>query len=226
MSARGFDDASRLRPCGRGAYEPGGGANIRSSMDALLGVELVEIALTGPIDEHVADIVCDGFLKATQRKQASVLFFIHSSGGSVAAGKRILDAMKVYRKVVGGGVHTHVAVHAMSMAAVIFLCGNYRTMCKTATLMLHQVSIRDTVACSRTATDSASTSAHHTKLNLELFELVASRSGVSMDKLRELAFAQDWYVYAEDAERCKMVDGILDCSPYTLIQLSCKLDTH
>ncbi|KAK3243015.1 hypothetical protein CYMTET_41021 [Cymbomonas tetramitiformis] len=218
--------ATRPKNIDQNVQGSAGGAKIRSNMDSLLGAELVEISLTGPIDEIAADIVCDGFFKATRRKQASVMFFIHSTGGSVAAGKRILDAMRVYRKVVHGGVHTHVAVQAMSMAAVLFLYGDYRTMCKTATLMLHQVSIRDTVTCSRTATDSASSSAYHTKLNSELFEIVASRCLLTMEDLRRQAFAQDWYVCAEDAVKSKMVECVLDCSPYTTIQLSCKLDIH
>lgn len=132
--------------------------------------------------------------------------------------------MKVYKKVVRGGVHTHVAVQAMSMAAVIFLCGDYRTMCATAVLMVHQVSSRDTVDCPRTATDAASTSAHHTKLNAELFSIVESRSKMSLSDLRSRAFAQDWYIYNDDAIRYGMVERVLECSPHAVIQLNCKLD--
>eukprot|EP00854_Cymbomonas_tetramitiformis_P000140 gene140-233_t len=201
------------------------GTSVRNSVTNFTELECLELNLVGRVDDDSATILCRGIYRAIANKQPFIMFYIHSPGGLVAAGKRIIDAMNVYRSVVDGGyIHTHVAVEAKSMAAVIFLCGNVRTMCTSAILMIHQVSMIDAIPCKKTATGSAATSNYHTHLNLELFHLIADRCTLSMEVLQSKAFAQDWYVYSAEAKNLNMVQKVTERSPFVFIEAQCKVD--
>ncbi|KAK3246097.1 hypothetical protein CYMTET_44318 [Cymbomonas tetramitiformis] len=200
------------------------GTHVRSSLAHRPQTECLELHLVGRVDDESANVLCEGLTRATHLKQPVILLYIHSPGGFVAAGKRIIDAMNVYRAVTKGSIHTHVAVEAKSMAAVLFLCGDVRTMCTQATLMLHQVSMTDVVACKKTATDTAATSAYHTHLNLELFRLIADRCETDVEGLKRKAYAQDWYIYATEAASLKMAHKIVQRSPYMTLEVVYKID--
>lgn len=64
--------------------------------------------------------------------------FINSYGGEVAEGWAIYNALKRHK----AKVHTYVDGFACSIASVIFMAGDIRTMSETSLLMIHQPSIR------------------------------------------------------------------------------------
>lgn len=63
---------------------------------------------------------------------------INSYGGEVAEGWAIYNALKRHK----AKVHTYVDGFACSIASVIFMAGDIRTMSETSLLMIHQPSIR------------------------------------------------------------------------------------
>eukprot|EP00854_Cymbomonas_tetramitiformis_P012961 gene12961-15324_t len=200
------------------------GSYVRTVLANRPETEFYELHLIGPIDEDLANIICNGIFCAINKMQKMLLLHIHSSGGYVASGKRIIDTMKVYSSLTKGKIHTHVAVEAKSMAAVIFLCGDYRTMCTSATLMIHQVSMTDVISCKKTATSSAATSAYHTHLNQELFNLICNRCQMDFKTLTQKANAQDWYIYADEAKCLDMTNDVVNRSPFVILETTYNID--
>lgn len=93
------------------------------------------IRITGEISEETSERFAQN-LHQVAETPGEIVVIIHSDGGCIEDGFRIIDAISVAR-LKGCPIHTVVAGKAYSMAAYIACCGDKRTAYPHARLMFH-----------------------------------------------------------------------------------------
>lgn len=93
------------------------------------------IRLTGEISEETSEKFIQN-LHSVAETPGEIVVIIHSDGGGLEDGFRIIDAMSV-AKIKGCPIHTVVAGKAYSMGAYIACCGDRRTAYEHARIMFH-----------------------------------------------------------------------------------------
>ncbi len=175
-----------------------------ASMDVFSRLMMDRIIFMGvPIYDDVANIIQAQllFLESADAKR-DIQIYINSPGGSVYAGLGIFDTMQY--------VTPDVATICMGMAAsmgAILLCAGHkgkRSALKHSRVMIHQ----PLGGVQGQAVDIEITAREILKLKEELNQILAERTGQSIDKVHKDS-DRDYWMKAEEARDYGMVDEVL-----------------
>ena len=155
------------------------------------------------VDDYIANIIQAQllFLESTDPGK-DIQIYINSPGGSVYAGLGIYDTMQYIRP----DVSTICTGMAASMGAVL-LCGGAagkRTGLKHSRVMIHQ----PLGGARGQASDIEITAREIQKLKTELYNIIATHSGQTYDKVWEDS-DRDYWMIAEEAKAYGMIDEVL-----------------
>jgi len=162
------------------------------------------IFLGTPIDDYVANIIQAQllFLESADAKK-DIQIYINSPGGSVYAGLGIYDTMQY----ISSDVATICTGMAASMSAVL-LCASAngkRTGLKHSRILIHQ----PMGGAEGQASDIEITAREIQKLKKELYEIIATHSGQTFQKIWKDA-DRDYWMTAEEALKYGMIDEVLN----------------
>jgi ATP-dependent Clp protease protease subunit len=135
-----------------------------------------------------------------------IQIYMNSPGGSVYAGLGIYDTMQYIQP----DVATICTGMAASMGAVLMCAGaqGKRSALKHARVMIHQ----PLGGASGQASDIEITAKEIQKLKKELYDIIASHSGQTYDKVWGDS-DRDYWMTAEEAKEYGMVDEVLTRNP-------------
>lgn len=175
-----------------------------AQMDVFSRLMMDRIIFLGTgINDQVANIVQAQllFLESADAKK-DIQIYMNSPGGSVYAGLGIYDTMQV----VAPDVATICTGIAASMGAVLLCAGakGKRSALKHSRVMIHQ----PMGGAQGQASDMEITLQEILKLKKELYEIIASHSGQSFDKV-EHDSDRDYWMTSEEAKPYGMIDEVL-----------------
>lgn len=174
------------------------------AMDVFSRLMMDRIIFLGTaIDDYIANIVQAQllFLESVDAKK-DIQIYLNSPGGSVYAGLGIYDTMQIVQP----NVATICTGMAASMAAVLLCAGEAgkRTALKHARVMIHQ----PLGGAQGQASDIEITAREILKLKKELYEIIASHSGQSFEKVEQDS-DRDYWMIASEAKEYGMIDEVL-----------------
>lgn len=162
------------------------------------------IFLGSGIYDQVANIINAQllFLESSDPKK-DIQIYLNSPGGSVYAGLGIYDTMQY----ISPDVATICTGMAASMGAVLMCAGTKgkRTALKHARIMIHQ----PLGGAEGQASDIEITAREIAKLKKELYEIIASHSGQTYEKVWADS-DRDYWMTAEEAKAYGMIDEVLE----------------
>jgi len=162
------------------------------------------IFLGTEIDDYIANIIQAQllFLESTDSKK-DIQIYINSPGGSVYAGLGIYDTMQY----INPDVATICTGMAASMGAVLLCAGaaGKRTGLKHSRVMIHQ----PLGGARGQAADIEITAREIQKLKKELYDIIATHSGQTYDKVWEDS-DRDYWMIAQEAKEYGMIDEVLE----------------
>lgn len=173
-------------------------------MDVFSRLMMDRIIFLGvPISDDVANIIQAQllFLDSTDSK-ADIQLYINSPGGSVYAGLGIYDTMQL----VNSDVATICTGLAASMASVLLTAGakGKRSALPHSRVMIHQ----PIGGAEGQASDIEITAREILKLKKELYEIISTHTGKSIEKIEKDA-DRDYWMTAKEAKKYGMIDEIL-----------------
>lgn len=176
-----------------------------AQMDVFSRLMMDRIIFLGTgINDQVANIVNAQllFLESVDPKK-DIQIYLNSPGGSVYAGLGIYDCMQY----ISPDVATICTGIAASMGAVLMCAGTKgkRTALKHARVMIHQ----PLGGAEGQASDIEITAREIAKLKKELYEIIASHSGQTYDKVWADS-DRDYWMTAEEAKTYGMIDEVLE----------------
>jgi ATP-dependent Clp protease, protease subunit len=161
------------------------------------------VFVTGPIDDHMANLVVAQllFLEAEDPKK-DIFMYINSPGGSVSAGLGIVDTMNHIKP----DVSTTCVGLAASMGSIILSQGakGKRNVLTNAEVMIHQ----PWGGAQGQASDIEITARHILKTREQLNKMLAKASGKPLDQIQKDT-DRDFFMNAEEAKKYGIVDNIL-----------------
>lgn len=175
-----------------------------ASMDIFSRLMMDRIIFLGvPINDYVSNIVQGQllFLESVDPKK-DIQIYINSPGGSVYAGLGIYDTMQY----ITPNVATICTGIAASMAAVLMCAGEKgkRTGLKHSRVMIHQ----PLGGAEGQASDIEITAREIQKLKKELYDIIASHSGQTYEKVWADS-DRDYWMTAQEAKDYGMIDEVL-----------------
>jgi ATP-dependent Clp protease protease subunit len=179
-----------------------------AQMDVFSRLMMDRIIFLGTgIDDHVANIIQAQllFLESADAHK-DIQIYLNSPGGSVYAGLGIYDTMQY----INPDVATICTGMAASMGAVLLCAGaaGKRTALKHSRVMIHQ----PLGGAQGQASDIEITAREIQKLKKELYEIIATHSNQSFEKVWEDS-DRDYWMTAEEAKAYGMVDEVLVRNP-------------
>lgn len=175
-----------------------------AQMDVFSRLMMDRIIFLGvPIIDDVANIIQAQllFLESSDSKK-DIQIYLNTPGGSVYAGLGIYDTMQY----IGPDVATICTGMAASMGAVILCAGTpkKRTALPHSRVLIHQ----PMGGASGQASDIQITAREILKLRNELYEIIASHSGQTFEKI-EKDSDRDYWMTAQEALEYGMIDEVL-----------------
>ncbi|WP_149274779.1 ATP-dependent Clp endopeptidase proteolytic subunit ClpP [Pareuzebyella sediminis] len=174
------------------------------AMDVFSRLMMDRIIFLGTgITEQVANIVQAQLLfLASTDSSKDIQIYINSPGGSVYAGLGIYDTMQF----IAPDVATICTGMAASMGAVLLCAGEKgkRSGLTHSRVMIHQ----PMGGAQGQASDIEITAREILKLKQELYEIIASHSGQTIEKVNEDS-DRDYWMKAEEALKYGMIDELL-----------------
>ena len=175
-----------------------------ASMDVFSRLMMDRIIFLGVgINDYVANVIQAQllFLESADAKK-DIQIYINSPGGSVYAGLGIYDTMQY----INPDVATICTGMAASMGAVLMCAGaaGKRTALKHARIMIHQ----PMGGADGQASDIEITAREIQKLKKELYEIIATHSGQTYEKVWKDS-DRDYWMTAEESKEYGMIDEIL-----------------
>ncbi len=159
------------------------------------------------INDEVANIVTAQllFMESTDRTR-DIQMYINSPGGSVYAGLGMYDTMQF----ITPDIATICTGMAASMGAVLMCAGakGKRTALKHSRIMMHQPS----AGAGGQASDIEITVNEVRKLKKELYEILASHTGQTVDKVAADC-DRDYWMTSTEAKEYGLVDEVLFTNP-------------
>jgi ATP-dependent Clp protease protease subunit len=179
-----------------------------TQMDVFSRLMMDRIIFLGTgIDDYVANIINAQllFLESVDAKK-DIQIYLNSPGGSVYAGLGIYDTMQYIKP----DVATICTGMAASMGAVLMCAGTQgkRSALKHSRVMIHQ----PLGGAQGQASDIEITAREIQKLKKELYEIIATHSNQSFEKVWEDS-DRDYWMTAEAAKAYGMVDEVLVRNP-------------
>ena len=129
-----------------------------------------------------------------------ITMYINSPGGEVYSGLSIYDTMHIIKSP----VKTICVGLAASMASILLAAGKERYALPHSRIMIHQ----PLGGVKGQASDIVITAKEITKLKDELNQILATKTGQSLDKIT-IDTERDYYMTAEEAEEDGMIDEII-----------------
>ncbi len=161
------------------------------------------IFLSGPIDDHVANIVIAQllFLQSEDSKK-DISLYINSPGGSISAGLAIIDAMNYIKN----DITTVCVGMAASMGAVILSAGKKgkRFILPNAEVMIHQPH----GGVEGQASDIEISAKRIIKSRETLNKMLSKNTGQPLARVEKDA-DRDFFMSAEEAKKYGVIDKIL-----------------
>ncbi len=161
------------------------------------------IFLSGPIDDHVANIVIAQllFLQSEDSKK-DISLYINSPGGSTSSGLAIIDAMNYVKN----DITTVCVGMAASMGAVILSAGKKgkRFILPNAEVMIHQPH----GGAEGQASDIEIGAKRIIKIRETLNKILAKNTGQPLSRVEKDA-DRDFFMTAEEAKKYGVIDKIL-----------------
>ena len=161
------------------------------------------IFLGYPVNDEVANIITAQllFLESTDRTR-DIQLYINSPGGGVYAGLGLYDTMQF----VSPDIATICTGMAASMAAVLMCAGapGKRSALKHARIMMHQPS----GGAQGQASDVEITVNEVRKVKQELYEILSTHTGQTMEKVTKDS-NRDFWMTASEAKDYGLVDEVL-----------------
>jgi ATP-dependent Clp protease protease subunit len=161
------------------------------------------IFLGYPVNDEVANIITAQllFLESTDRTR-DVQLYINSPGGGVYAGLGLYDTMQF----VNPDVSTICTGIAASMAAVLMAAGapGKRSALKHSRIMMHQPS----AGAAGQASDVAITVNEVRKIKHELYDILSTHTGQSVEKVAKDS-NRDFWMTASEAKDYGLIDEVL-----------------
>lgn len=139
-----------------------------------------------------------------QDATAPIEIVFNSPGGGVFTGFELYDRLMEVRAN-GTPINTVVLGYAASMAGILAQVGQHRSIGPNAFIMIHEVAsgalgkvseLRDNVELSD-------------RLHARLLDIMAERSTLSAEEIRERSYRKDWWLDAHEALEYGFVDSIL-----------------
>lgn len=156
------------------------------------------------VDDHISNIlVAQMLFLESLDPQKDIIMYINSPGGSVYAGLGIYDTMQYIKP----DVSTICTGLAASMGAVLLTAGaaGKRAALPHSRVMIHQ----PLGGAQGQASDIEITAREIAKLKKELYEIIASHSGQSYDKIWEDS-DRDYWMIAPEAKEYGLIDEVLN----------------
>lgn len=149
---------------------------------------------------------CTRFLNSRLADDPSggVEIVFNSPGGSVTDGLELYDAILAHRAA-GARIDTTAHGMAASMAGVLMQAGEVRRAGPNALLMIHEIASLNIGKLSQMK-DSVKLSE---RLYERLLAILASRSKLAVDEIRERAERRDWWLDAAEALEFGFIDELL-----------------
>lgn len=174
-------------------------------MDVFSRLMMDRIIFMGvPVNDYVANVIQAQllFLESTDPKR-DVQMFINSPGGSVMAGLGIYDTMQY----ISPDVSTICTGLAASMGAVLLTAGmkGKRTCLPHSRVMIHQ----PLGGMQGQVSDMEISYKLIKKMQTELYDILASHTGQSYDKIQEDCDRDNWLT-AEEAKEYGLIDEVLE----------------
>lgn len=175
-----------------------------ASMDVFSRLMMDRIIFLGTgINDHVANIIQAQllFLESVDAKK-DIQIYLNSPGGGVYAGLGIYDTMQY----IAPDVATICTGMAASMGAVLLCAGadGKRTALKHSRVMIHQ----PLGGAQGQASDMEITVKEIMKLKTELYEIISSHSGKSIEDVEKNS-DRDYWMKADEAKAYGMIDEVL-----------------
>jgi ATP-dependent Clp protease protease subunit len=175
-----------------------------ASMDVFSRLMMDRIIFLGTgINDHVANIIQAQllFLESVDAKK-DIQIYLNSPGGGVYAGLGIYDTMQY----IAPDVATICTGMAASMGAVLLCAGaeGKRTALKHSRVMIHQ----PLGGAQGQASDMEITVKEIMKLKTELYEIISTHSGKSMEDVEKNS-DRDYWMRADEAKEYGMIDEVL-----------------
>jgi ATP-dependent Clp protease protease subunit len=175
-----------------------------ATMDVFSRLMMDRIIFLGvPINDYVSNIIQAQllFLESVDAKK-DIQIYLNSPGGSVYAGLGIYDTMQFVQP----SIATICTGMAASMAAVIMCAGEKgkRAALKHARIMIHQ----PMGGAEGQASDIEITAREIQKLKKELYDIIASHSGQTYEKVWSDSDRDHWMT-AEESKEYGMIDEVL-----------------
>jgi len=175
-----------------------------ATMDVFSRLMMDRIIFLGVgINDYVSNIIQAQllFLESVDAKK-DIQIYLNSPGGSVYAGLGIYDTMQFVQPAIA----TICTGMAASMAAVIMCAGEKgkRAALKHARIMIHQ----PMGGAEGQASDIEITAREIQKLKKELYEIIATHSGQTYDKVWNDSDRDHWMT-AEESKAYGMIDEVL-----------------
>jgi len=165
------------------------------------------IMLSGPIDDHSANIVIAQLIfLANEDPKKDIMLYINSPGGSVSSALAMYDTMNYIKP----DVSTICIGIAASAAAVILSSGakGKRFCLPNAEVMIHQVM----GGAEGQASDIEIVARHILKTKAKLNDILAKNTGRKSAEV-EKDSDRDNYMSAEEAKKYGLIDAIIDKAP-------------
>jgi ATP-dependent Clp protease protease subunit len=162
------------------------------------------IFLVGPVNDQTANLVVAQLLfLESENPDKDISLYINSPGGSVSAGLSIFDTMQFIKP----DVSTLCMGMAASMGAFLLAAGakGKRNALPNSRIMIHQPS----GGAQGQATDIEIQAREILKLRESLNQILAERTGQSLDKIK-LDSERDFFMSAAEAQAYGLVDKVIE----------------
>lgn len=156
------------------------------------------VSLIQEINDYKDDLVSSSF-----EIDKDIKIVICSEGGYEPIGYAIYDTLMNYKKY--GKVITAGYGHVCSIATLIFEAGDERLLSPNCTFMIHNGSVD--ISGHLSEHDISNISKHFKHENARYYELIAKRTGMSVDKIRKWC-DDETYFTATEAVKLKLADKI------------------
>ena len=155
------------------------------------------VVIDGVIDEELANNIMFQLMYLDSISNDEITIIINSPGGYIYQGLGIIDVMRIIKSP----IKTQTFGQAMSMAAVILVCGDQREAGELATIMFHQPS----GGAFGTFDEIEVNYKEIERLKNVMYNIVKSKTDI---KNPEEAFNKDMYYTAQTAREFNIIDKI------------------
>ena len=172
-----------------------------AQMDVFSRLMMDRIIFIGSdIDSNLANIVNAQLLFLDSQNHNEITIYINSPGGSVYDGLAIFDTIHMIQSP----VKTVCIGLAASMASILLACGSKRYALPHSRIMIHQ----PLGGVKGQASDIIITANEITKIKDELNQILATKTGQSLDKIYKDT-DRDFYMTAQEAKEYGIIDEII-----------------